>query len=182
LIANKKDYLEYKRADEKSGYFEVSYWSYVFSDSWRFMRLLRRLEYLNKAKSGTLWKALEIVTKFRFLKLSKKLGYSIPPHTCGQGLCLPHYGNIVINPDARVGDNCKIHIGVNIGAAYSNSEHVPVIGDGCYIAPGAKLFGNITIANNVKIGANAVVNKSCLVEGATLLGIPAKIYAAHDCD
>jgi serine O-acetyltransferase len=31
------------------------------------------------------------------------------------------------------------------------------IGDDVYIAPGAKVFGNITAGNNVKVGANAVV-------------------------
>ncbi|MDU0355993.1 hypothetical protein RS130_20730 [Paraglaciecola aquimarina] len=82
----------------------------------------------------------------------------------------------MINPRVKIGKNCKIHIGVNIGAAFNNSEATPVIGDDCYIAPGAKIFGSVTIANNVKIGANAVVNKSCDIDNATLLGIPAKIY------
>jgi serine O-acetyltransferase len=34
---------------------------------------------------------------------------------------------------------------------------VPVIGDDVFIAPGARLYGNIRIGNNVAIGANAVV-------------------------
>ncbi|WP_223847722.1 hypothetical protein [Bifidobacterium callitrichos] len=43
-----------------------------------------------------------------------------------------------------------------------------------YIGPGAKIFGNIYISDNCKIGANAVVNHSCQTVGATLVGIPAK--------
>ena len=38
----------------------------------------------------------------------------------------------------------------------------------------AKILGNIQIANGVKIGAGAVVVKSCLTENATIVGIPAK--------
>ena len=34
-----------------------------------------------------------------------------------------------------------------------------MIGDNVYMAPGAKIFGKITIGNNVKIGANAVIHK-----------------------
>ena len=36
---------------------------------------------------------------------------------------------------------------------------VPTIGDNVYLAPGACVFGKISIGNNVKIGANAVIYK-----------------------
>ncbi|MGO4891712.1 serine acetyltransferase [Flavobacterium sp. W21_SRS_FM6] len=176
MITNHNEYREYLESDKSKGYFSTSFSSYLFSDTWRFLRLLRRLEYLKNTKSGVFWKFYTLFTKYRFNKLSKKLGYTIPPNTCGPGLCLPHYGNIVINPGVKIGKNCKIHIGVNIGAAFNNSKATPVIGDDCYIAPGAKIFGAVIIANGVKIGANAVVNKSCDTENSTLLGVPAKIY------
>jgi serine O-acetyltransferase len=51
----------------------------------------------------------------------------------------------------------------------------PKIGDHVYIGPGAKVFGDIEIADDVQIGANAVVNKSCMENGAVLVGVPAKI-------
>ena len=46
-----------------------------------------------------------------------------------------------------------------------------------YIGPGAKIFGPIKIANNVAIGANAVVNKDCLEDNATLAGVPARVVS-----
>lgn len=49
----------------------------------------------------------------------------------------------------------------------------PTIGNNVYIGPGAKIFGDIQIADGVKIGANAVVNKSCLHKNAILVGVPA---------
>ena len=42
------------------------------------------------------------------------------------------------------------------------------------IGVGATIIGNITIADNIKIGAGAVVTKSFLTPGVTLVGIPAR--------
>jgi serine O-acetyltransferase len=39
----------------------------------------------------------------------------------------------------------------------SKSKGAPSIGDNCYIGTGAKIIGNVTIGNNVRIGANCVV-------------------------
>lgn len=50
---------------------------------------------------------------------------------------------------------------------------MPVLGDNIYLGPGAKVFGRITIADGCKIGANAVVNKSCVQENSVLVGVPA---------
>jgi serine O-acetyltransferase len=52
----------------------------------------------------------------------------------------------------------------------------PTIGDNVYIAPGAKIIGNIKIGNNCAVGANAVVVKDVL-EGTTVGGIPAKVIS-----
>lgn len=50
----------------------------------------------------------------------------------------------------------------------------PTIGDNCFIGPGAKLFGDIKIGDNVAIGANAVVNKD-FGDNVTIAGVPAKV-------
>ena len=68
----------------------------------------------------------------------------------------------------RVGENCRLHVCVNIGTGS------PQIGNNVYIGPGAKIFGKIRIANGIKIGANAVVNKDFYQEGKTIVGVPAK--------
>ncbi len=96
-------------------------------------------------------------------------------NTCGPGLRLPHRGTIIINGGSKIGANCTIHIDVNIGTTKGCNSEAPTIGNNVYIAPGAKIFGPIHIADNCTIGANAVVNKSCYVEGATIVGIPARI-------
>ena len=49
------------------------------------------------------------------------------------------------------------------------------MGDNVYIGPGAILFGDIQLANNVTIGANATVNKSFLQENIAIAGTPARV-------
>ena len=43
-----------------------------------------------------------------------------------------------------------------------------------HIAPGAKIFGEITIADDIAIGVNAVVKDSFLEQNITIAGVPAK--------
>lgn len=109
----------------------------------------------------------------RLRLMQNKYGIHIPLNVCDEGLSIAHVGPIIINGRCKIGKNLRIHVGVNIGA---NGGNPPTLGDNIYIGPGAKIFGDISIADGCKIGANAVVNKTCTIEGATLLGIPAKAY------
>ena len=84
-----------------------------------------------------------------------------------------HYGTIVVNPKCRIGGNCNINAGVNIGMGGS------IIGDNCYLAPGAKIIKPVHIGNNVMIGANAVVTKD-IPDDCMVVGIPAKIIKRFD--
>lgn len=69
-----------------------------------------------------------------------------------------------------------MHSGVNIGAT---DDGAPIIGDNVYIGPGAKIFGDITIGDNVKVGANSVVNQS-FPSNVVIAGIPAKIVKSSE--
>lgn len=79
-----------------------------------------------------------------------------------------------MSKNAKVGENCRLHVSTNIGASAGKPE-APIIGNNVYIGPGAILFGDITIADNVTIAANATVNKNCEVSNVVLAGTPAKI-------
>lgn len=112
--------------------------------------------------------------EFYLEKLSVKLGFTIPPNVFGPGLNIPHYGPIVINSNAKIGANCRIHNCVNIGTKAGFSDLAPKIGNNVYIGPGAKIFGDIEIADGIAIGANSVVNKSFIEKGIGIAGVPAK--------
>jgi serine O-acetyltransferase len=93
----------------------------------------------------------------------------------GRGLYIGHFGQIILSTRTVMGEFCNISQGVTIGqAGRGENVHVPVIGDRVYIAPGAKLFGKLTIGNDVAIGANAVVTKD-LPDNAVAVGIPARV-------
>ena len=125
----------------------------------------------SELQTGGAWALLRKVLYFKLHQLAVKLGFSIPINTFGPGLSIAHYGPIIVNTATRVGKNCRIHVGVNIGEVNGKA---PQIGDNVYIGPGAKLFGDIIIGDNVKIGANAVVNKSFPEGDCTLVGVPAR--------
>lgn len=49
------------------------------------------------------------------------------------------------------------------------------IGDSFYLSTGAKVLNDITIADNVSVGANSLVNKSITEDNCMVAGIPAII-------
>lgn len=141
---------------------------------WKFQKLLRKVEYYENCKRSKISRLYYYYLRYKFKNLSLKLGFSIPPNVFGPGLSIAHYGTIVVNSNTKVGANCRMHACVNIGASGGEKE-APKLGDNIYIAPGAKIYGNITIPNNTAIGANAVVNKSFYKEHMAIAGVPAKI-------
>ena len=93
------------------------------------------------------------------------------------GFYIGHFGYIIVNPTVKIGSNCNISQGCVIGEGGRGSlRGTPVIGNQVYIAPGAKIFGPITIGDNVAVGANAVVNAS-IPDNAVVVGIPGKIVS-----
>lgn len=105
-------------------------------------------------------------------KLGNKLGVLIPPNTFEKGLMIMHHGEIIVNPNAKVGEYCILHGGNCIGNN-GKDEAAPAIGNYVDIGIGAKIIGGVSVADEVKIGANAVVIKSCYNRGSVLVGIPA---------
>jgi len=100
---------------------------------------------------------------FLVLKMNQLFtGISIPIGTkIGKGLYISHIGTIIINNNAVIGDNCNLAPMIVVGWGKSNEKFgVPKIGNRVWIGPGAKIFGPITIGDDVAIGANAVINKS----------------------
>lgn len=139
-----------------------------------FLYLLRRVEYLTNCKSGLFWEVVLLLNRLRFRKLQVKLGFSIPINVFGPGLSIAHFGTIVVSQYASVGSNCRLHVGVNIGASGGGND-APIIGNNVYIGPGAILFGGIKIADGISIGANATVNKSFEEKNVVIAGTPAKV-------
>lgn len=131
--------------------------------------LLRKTEYhtnLNNKFRAFLYRLL-------LRRLQNRYCIHIGLNQCDCGLKLMHLGPILMNCRAVIGKNCTVHINTSI-VADGTSDEVPTIGDGVLIGVGAVILGGVTIANNIAIGANAVVNKSFLEENIAIAGVPAK--------
>jgi serine O-acetyltransferase len=174
MIHSKAEYYHYLECDRKAQSGKIGFMRYLKDDIWKFIRILRKAEYYKNCRKDIIGKIYYYTNiKMRLRKLSYKLGFTIPENVFEEGLSIAHYGNIVINPHVKIGRNCRIHVGVNIGLG-ARGELPPVVGNNVYIGPGAKLFGSIIIGDNTVIGANAVVNKSFPEGNISLGGIPAK--------
>ena len=82
----------------------------------------------------------------------------------------PHPRNIVIGENTVIGKNFTVYNNVTIG---QKNGRYPVIGNNVTIYPGSVIVGDISIGDNVVIGANSFVNK-CVNNNAVVAGNPAK--------
>jgi serine O-acetyltransferase len=89
----------------------------------------------------------------------------------GTGLYLQHAFSTIIAAKS-LGENCWINQQVTIG--YTANGKAPIIGDRVTVFAGAKVLGDVTIGNDVIIGANAVVTKD-VPSNCTVVGVPAYI-------
>ena len=174
MIKNKNDLQFYLEQDHKAlMIYDLQKKPRPFYDEvWKFQIALRKAEYATNCKPGIINLPYRLYRKFIFHRWSVKCNFSIPLNVFGPGLSIAHYGTIVVNSNAKVGKNCRIQEGVNIGA--SGGDKAPLIGDNVFIGSGAKLIGDISIADNIAIGAGAVVVKSFEEKGISIAGVPAK--------
>lgn len=136
---------------------------------WKHNVLLRKTEYYvntNKKLRGLIYKI--------FLSIfQNKYSIHIPINTFDEGLKLMHLGPILVNGKVKGGKNISLHINTSIVAGGTNDK-APRLSDGIVVGVGAVLLGDIFLAKNIAIGANAVVNKSFEEENIAIAGIPAK--------
>lgn len=174
MIKTKKDlkyYLEQDRLNLKQIKLKPS-WN---DEIWKYEIILRKHEYYhNKEKKGIISKILLHHYARKHHKWTMKYTTSVPINVCGPGLSIAHFGALYVNHNSKIGKNLRIQSGVTIGGSSSTPDKYPILGDNVYIGTGAKILGGVTIANNVAIGANAVVVKDILEEGTTWAGVPAK--------
>lgn len=101
-----------------------------------------------------------------------------PDATIGPGLRIYHTSGVVIGPGVCIGRNCTIQSDVVVGGTggpIRGANGAPVLGHDVQLGTGAKIIGNLIIADGVAIGANAVVLDSITVPRALAVGVPARI-------
>lgn len=175
MIYTKEDLEEYLKCDKQQLGITRSFPRPFLDVIWKYEITLRKYEYwLNK--SGTVAKVISSLYKFKHIRQSARLGISIPPNCCGKGLSVAHAGTIQINWKAKIGDNLRIQEGVTIGASGGGA---PILGNNVYLGSGCKVIGEVSIADNCAVGANAVVVSNVTEAGITVAGVPAKKISNH---
>ncbi|WP_026109811.1 serine O-acetyltransferase [Flavobacterium sp. WG21] len=171
----KSDYRKYRKY---GGHFFVivfftqGFWAtfqyriahYIYTNiTWKLFRLPLLF-------STLMWqKTIEILTGIS-ISSSVKIGHSF---------YVGHFGGIIINAKAIIGDNCNISQGVTIGVSgHGEKRGTPILGNNVYIGANAVVAGKITIGNNVLIGACSMV-KDSLPENAVAMGVPAVIISQN---
>lgn len=131
---------------------------------WRYSVRPALLRKLFSLLYRVLYKLVQIVT-----------GIELPCEVVlGPHFVIDHFGGIVISGYARFGAHCRIRNGVVVGLKNPHKPCAPRMGDHVDIGAGAKVLGDITIGNNVSIGANAVVTRS-VPDNCIAVGNPAVI-------
>lgn len=170
---------EYAYVDEITylSMFSKNYWV----DRWlkteqywirKFVVNLRKEEYYTSIKP---YKLLKYYYQRKKNIWGSRLGFFIHAGNFGSGLKIYHYGSVIVHPKAKIGKNCTLHGNCCIGSKGGFPDIPPQIGDNVDIGQGAQILGDITIADGVKIGAGAIVTKSVLEPGVTVVGIPARV-------
>ena len=139
---------------------------------WKFVRYLRYTEYYHNNK-GIINKLGYTYFRRKQNNLGRKLGIEMWDNSISEGLTIFHAGNIVVNGMSQIGKNLKLH-GSNCIGNNGYTLESPIIGNNVRLGVGAKVIGNIRIADNITIAAGAVVVNSFEEEGITIGGIPAK--------
>jgi serine O-acetyltransferase len=84
-----------------------------------------------------------------------------PAAKIGRRFFIDHGMGVVIGATAIVGDDVMIYHDVTLGARTGGSgKRHPTIGNNVVIGAGARVLGDISVGNGVKIAANMVVTKS----------------------
>jgi serine O-acetyltransferase len=126
-----------------------------------------------KSRSGPIALVMRRLYRLRYEVLSILTGSDVGiTAKFGTNFRLPHPIGVVVHERAVIGDDCMFMQQVTIGIL---ADHrVPTIGSRVYIGTGAKVLGHVTVGDDARIGANAVV-LSDVPPGATVVGIPARI-------
>lgn len=176
MITTKNDLVQYIQADEymqpPNPNFPLRFFP---SRIIKLKRHLRKCEYhYNVCSRNLLFKFIHIVLYyFHLMRLRQLCDFycsEIPINVFGKGLVIWHCQRIIVNPHAIVGDYCSLSSGVVIAQAHDEN---PTIGDYVELMVDSKVLGGISVADHVRIGANALVLKPITEPNTTWVGCPA---------
>jgi serine O-acetyltransferase len=98
-----------------------------------------------------------------------------PGAKIGPNLFIDHGMGVVIGETAEIGRCVTLYHGVTLGGTSLNKgKRHPTLGDNVVVGAGAKILGAITVGDNSRIGANAVVVKP-VPPNSVVVGVPGQV-------
>lgn len=115
--------------------------------------------------------------KWKLEHLSRKFGVDfLGNRNIGDGLIIGHWGRIIINGNAKFGNEIMITHGVTIGRDIRGKRAgAPIFGNKICIRTNSTIVGNITIGDDVLIAPNTFVNFD-VPSHSIVIGNPATIH------
>ncbi len=132
-----------------------------------------------RSKTPQLLKRLILIIGVIFQKwIEIVAGISLPYSvSLGKSCYIGHFGNVIFNANAIVGNDCNISQGVTIGVSGTDENRgVPIIGNHVYIGANAVIAGKLKVGDDVLVGANSLV-VSDVPNHCTILGVPAEVIS-----
>ena len=100
-----------------------------------------------------------------------------PGAKIGRRFFIDHGMGVVIGETSEIGDDVLLYQGVTLGGTgHEKGKRHPTIGSHIVVGSGAKILGNITLGEWVRVGAGSVVVRS-VPEHSTVVGIPGRVVA-----
>ena len=102
-----------------------------------------------------------------------------PGAAIGRRLVIDHGTGIVIGETTEIGDDVLLYQGVTLGGTGKDvGKRHPTLGNNVMVGSGARVLGPITIHDNARIAAGAVVLQD-VPPNATAVGVPAQIVRVN---
>ncbi|MEN8196926.1 MAG: serine O-acetyltransferase [Pseudomonadota bacterium] len=110
-----------------------------------------------------------------------------PAAKIGKRFFIDHGMGVVIGETAEIGNDVTLYHGVTLGGvapsvdseSQRDQKRHPTLEDGVIVGSGAQVLGPITVGENARVGANAVVVRD-VPPGVTVTGIPARPVMPRD--
>ena len=114
---------------------------------------------------------------FLFRRMQLKYSMKIPEIAFAKGLHVVHLAPVIVNADASCGENIQLFpytgIVASRKATWDDSDAL-TLGNGCTLSIGAVVTGKVELADNIVVGANAVVKTSFDEPEIAIAGTPAR--------
>ena len=124
-----------------------------------------------------LWQSdLKLVARLVSAAVRVVTGVDIhPAAVIGQGLFIDHAIGVVVGETAIIGDDVTMYHGVTLGGlTLEHGKRHPTVGDRVMLGAGAKVLGPVTLGDDCRIGANAVVVHD-VAPGSVIVGVPGRV-------